>query len=111
MAFDVVRAEHDGLESEKTPGRQRVTLQGHRQGKDELGDERPPGHTRPGQREQERVHDEEPDNGELVPIGRVAQEVCGEGLDHCFRHQFWTLFYFRAALNFSATSRRFFAQS
>ena len=79
-ALGAGQADDDTLERDEATRLERVALQRHGEGEDELGHEHPPGDDRAERDEQERIEHQERDDRRLVPIGRVTQEVARHGV-------------------------------
>ncbi len=79
-ALGTGQADEDALQCDQPARLERIALQRHREGEDELGHEGPSGDHRAEGDEQERIQYEEPDDRRLVPIGRVAEEVPCQGV-------------------------------
>ncbi|MNC46120.1 hypothetical protein D3C75_951230 [compost metagenome] len=72
-------AQHQGLGHQQATRHQRVALERHAQGKDELDHQHPTGDHRPEGDQQQRVEQQEQAQGGLVPAGRLPEEVMGQG--------------------------------
>ncbi|MDT4857041.1 hypothetical protein FQZ97_914520 [compost metagenome] len=73
------QAQQQRLHHQQAAGQQRVALQGHGQGEDEFPDQQPGADHRAEQPEHQRVEHQEGDYRQLVPVGRVAEEIVAEG--------------------------------
>ena len=68
-------AYQDDFKRDDSARLQRITLERHGQGKDELADDYPAGDKRAGGEQQHRVEQQEGDNRFLVPARAVAEEA------------------------------------
>ena len=67
--------QHYCLDRQQAARLQRVTFKRHGQAENELSDQQPTRDEGAGDHQDDGIHEQEGDDGELVPVGRVAQEV------------------------------------
>jgi hypothetical protein len=73
--FRMRHSQHHGLQREQAAGLQGVALQGHGQAEDELAHQHPAGNERPQTPEDDRVDEQETDDGHLVPARDRSKKV------------------------------------
>ncbi|MNH09138.1 hypothetical protein D3C79_685820 [compost metagenome] len=83
--------QQQGLDQQQAAGHQRVALECHAQGEDELDHQQPAGHYRACHQQQQRIeHQEQADDG-LVPARRLTEEIMGESAGQGAGHEFVSL--------------------
>jgi len=80
------QAKNNGLQCKQTAGLQRVALQRHGQAEDEFADQQPAGHEWAHCDHHDGIHDQEQNDGQLVPFGSLPQKVVQNGSCDCFWH-------------------------
>ena len=78
--------DQQGLHSQQSAGQKRVALQGHGQGEDKLGNQKPAGHSGPEDIHHDRVGNQKQQDHLLVPDRCLAKEVVGKAGDNSRRH-------------------------
>ncbi|MNY32094.1 hypothetical protein D3C86_1662870 [compost metagenome] len=73
-------AQHQGFDHQQATRHQRVALERHAQGEDELDHQQPACDHGTGGYQYQRVEDQEQQNGRFVPARRVPKKISDEGL-------------------------------
>ncbi|MCY1428562.1 hypothetical protein D9M71_444520 [compost metagenome] len=83
--------QQQGFDQQQSAGHQRVALQRHAQGEDELDYQRPPCCSRANGCQQKRIEHQEQADDRFVPKRRLAQETVSEGAGQGARHEYVSL--------------------